>query len=67
MFVIGKLFSLVKQTLLLSAEVRNSLKKGFITLRLGPYTTTNKLGVSIYTSMTPFSETQTLSACATTF
>ncbi len=31
------------------------------------YTITNKLRVSIYTSMTPFSETQTLSACASAF
>ena len=27
----------------------------------------NKLRISIYTSMTPFSETQTLSACASAF
>ncbi len=31
------------------------------------YTIMNKLRISIYTSMNPFSETQTLSACAATF
>jgi hypothetical protein len=31
------------------------------------YTITNKLRILIYTSMTPFSEAQTLSTCASTF
>jgi hypothetical protein len=56
------------------AECHYAECRGTTNIRLGCkrfpgpniYTITNKLRISIYTSMTSFSETQTLSACAST-